>query len=256
VLTGAQGWSLVELPRNVGFGAGVNAGVARARDLGDERVLVLNPDATIDADSAAALVAASRADAAALVGPRIVTGEGRTWFAGAVLDPGRGTTRRARPEELGTDRTWQTGACFVATVAAWESVGGFDDDYFMYWEDVDLSWRWHEAGGPVVLVEQAVAVHDVGGTQGGTGKSPLYVYFNCRNRLLFARKRLGSRNGRQWWRGSAAYAWNVATRGSRRMLARHPLLLWWALRGTFAGAFGSATPSAFGATRNNPGSAP
>jgi len=241
-LCSANGWELVALQWNAGFGAGVNAGVGRARELGCARVLALNPDATIDADSVAALLAASRADAAALVGPRIIRSDGTTWFAGAVLDPETGTTRRARPEELGGARTWQTGACFVATIAEWDAVGGFDDDYFMYWEDIDLSWRWHEAGGQVALVEAATAVHDAGGTQAGGGKSPLYVYFNCRNRLLFARKRLGSRNGRRWWRGSLAYAWGVATRGSRRMLARHPLLLWSALRGTLAGAFGPLAP--------------
>ena len=241
-LCSTNGWELVALPRNAGFGAGVNAGVDRARALGCTRVLVLNPDATIEADSASVLLAASRADAAALVGPRIVRGDGSTWFAGALLDPRTGTTRRAGPDELGTARTWQTGACFVATIGRWDAVGGFDDDYFMYWEDIDLSWRWHAAGGGIVLVERATAVHDAGGTQSGEGKSSLYVYFNCRNRLLFARKRLGSRSGRTWWRGSAAYGWKVATRGSRRVLARHPLLLWWAARGTFAGAFGPLGP--------------
>lgn len=238
----ANGWDLVELPRNEGFGAGVNAGVARARDLGSTRVLALNPDATIDPDSVRVLVGASRADPGALIGPRIVRRDATTWFAGAVLDPERGTTRRARDDELDSDRTWQTGACFLATIAMWDAVGGFDDDYFMYWEDIDLSWRWHDAGGTLVLRADATAVHDAGGTQSGAGKSPLYVYFNCRNRLLFARKRLASRYGRRWWRGSITYAWSVATRGSRRRLARHPMLLLWALRGTLAGAFGPLTP--------------
>lgn len=241
-LCAANRWDLVELARNEGFGAGVNAGVARARDLGSTRVLALNPDATIDPDSVRAMLDASRADPRALVGPRIFRGDATVWFAGAVLDPQHGTTRRARVDELGGDRTWQTGACFLATIAMWEAVGGFDDDYFMYWEDIDLSWRWHQAGGAVILVAGATAVHDAGGTQAGTGKSSLYVYFNCRNRLLFARKRLASRYGRRWWRGSIAYAWNVATRGSRRMLARHPLLLWTAFRGTLAGAFGPLEP--------------
>ena len=233
---------LVELPCNVGFGAGINAGVARARDLGCARVLALNPDATIDPDSVRVLLDASRADPRALLGPRIVRSDGTTWFSGAVLDPENGTTRRARPDELDGDRTWQTGACFLATIAMWDVVGGFDDDYFMYWEDLDLSWRWREAGGSVLLCADATAVHDAGGTQSGAGKSSLYVYFNCRNRLLFARKRFSSRHGRRWWRGSVAYAWSVATRGSRRMLARHPLLLWSALRGTLAGAFGPLAP--------------
>ncbi|MCD2440994.1 glycosyltransferase family 2 protein [Agromyces sp. SYSU K20354] len=241
-LCATNDWILVELPRNEGFGAGVNAGVARARELACTRVLALNPDATIDADSVRALLTASRADPRALVAPRIVRPDATVWFAGAVLDQRNGTTRRARDDELGGRTTWQTGAAFLAPIPMWDEVGGFDDDYFMYWEDIDLSWRWHEAGGRLALVESATAVHDAGGTQAGAGKSPMYVYFNCRNRLLFARKRFGSRYGRRWWRGSIAYGWSVATRGSRRMLAKHPLLLWSALRGTLAGAFGSLTP--------------
>lgn len=241
-LCDANDWNLVELRRNEGFGAGVNAGVARARELACTRVLAINPDATIDPDSVRMLVAASRADPRALVAPRIVRPDAAVWFSGAVLDPGTGTTRRARAGELEGDRTWQTGACFLATIAMWDEVGGFDDDYFMYWEDIDLSWRWREAGGRLILLEEATAVHDAGSTQSGAGKSPMYVYFNCRNRLLFARKRFGSRYGRQWWPRSVAYGWSVATRGSRRMLAKHPLLLWAAFRGTLAGAFGGLTP--------------
>ncbi|RXZ71943.1 glycosyltransferase [Agromyces albus] len=241
-LCAAHEWVLVELPRNEGFGAGVNAGVARARELACTRVLALNPDATIDPDSVRTLLAASRADPRALVAPRIVRPDGGGWFSGAVLDPRTGTTRRASGIELEGDSTWQTGACFLVTIAMWDEVGGFDDDYFMYWEDIDLSWRWHEAGGRLVLLEDATAVHDPGGTQFGAGKSPLYVYFNCRNRLLFARKRFASRFGRRWWPASVRYAWSVATRGSRRMLAKHPLLVWSAFRGTLAGAFGSLTP--------------
>lgn len=235
-------WTLVELQRNEGFGAGMNAGVTRARELACTRVLALNPDATIDHDSVRMLLAASRADPRALVAPRIVRPDAAVWFSGAVLDPRTGTTRRARGDELEGERTWQTGACFLATIAMWDEVGGFDDDYFMYWEDIDLSWRWREAGGKLILLEDATAVHDAGGTQSGPGKSPMYVYFNCRNRLLFARKRFGSRYGRRWWPRSVAYGWNVATRGSRRMLAKHPLLLWAAFRGTLAGAFGGLTP--------------
>lgn len=241
-LCAANGWDLVQLRSNEGFGAGMNAGVDRARELGCTRVLAINPDATIDPESVRALLSASLADPDALIGPRIVRGDATVWFSGAVLDPRTGATRRAHAGELDGDRTWQTGACFIATIEMWDAVGGFDDDYFMYWEDIDLSWRWREAGGRLILLDGATAVHDPGGTQAGEGKSALYVYYNCRNRLLFARKRFGSRYGRRWWPGSVAYAWNVATRGSRRMLAKHPLLLWSAFRGTLAGAFGGLTP--------------
>ena len=169
-LSATNGWSLVELPRNAGFGAGVNAGVARARELDCTRVLALNPDATIDADSVRVLLAASAAEPRALIGPRVVRSDGTAWFSGAVLDARNGTTRRARETELAGDRTWQTGACFMATIAMWDEVGGFDDDYFMYWEDIDLSWRWRDAGGTLLLLPDATAVHDAGGTQSRRGQ--------------------------------------------------------------------------------------
>ena len=86
---------------------------------------------------------------------------------GGSAGPRTGTTRRAREVELAGDRTWQTGACFMATIAMWDEVGGFDDDYFMYWEDIDLSWRWREAGGTLIVRPEATAVHDAGGTQSG-----------------------------------------------------------------------------------------
>ena len=219
----------------------------RARDLDCARVLALNPDATIDPDSVRVLLEASRADPDALVGPRIVRSDGTTWFSGAVLDPENGTTRRARPDELDGDRTWQTGACFLATIAMWDAVGGFDDDYFMYWEDLDLSWRWRAAGGALLLRADATAVHDAGGTQSGSGKSSLYVYFNCRNRLLFARKRLASTHAVGGGGGAASPTPGASPReAAGAMLARHPLLLWPAFRGTLAGAFGPLSRAAYG----------
>src|SRR5690606_40890410 len=51
--------------------------------------------------------------------------------------------------------------------SAWEETGGFDEDYFLYWEDVDFALRVDDAGGALRLVESATAVHDEGGTQGG-----------------------------------------------------------------------------------------
>ena len=153
-------------------------------------MLALNPDATIDADSVRVLLAASRADPRALIGPRSRPERRDDLVLGRRAGPTRTGPRDGRaPTELDGDRTWQTGACFLATIAMWDEVGGFDDDYFMYWEDIDLSWRWRDAGGTLILLADATAVHDAGGTQAGAGKSPLYVYFNCRNRLLFARKR-------------------------------------------------------------------
>ena len=65
----------------------------------------------------------------------------------------------------------------------------------MYWEDLEFSFRCRQLGGELV-VPDLTAVHAVGGTQGASGKSPLYRYYNCRNRLLFARRNLSRRQSR------------------------------------------------------------
>ena len=66
-----------------------------------------------------------------------------------------------------------------------------------------------------------VAVHSVGGTQ-GESKSPLYYYWNCRNRLLFAAQHLGSADRRRWAVRTVPYAIEVVSRGGRRQLVHPP----------------------------------
>ncbi len=68
----------------------------------------------------------------------------------------------------------------------WDLVGGFDESYFLYWEDVDLSWRIVAAGGRLAVAEDLTAFHAVGATQAGSTKSATYVYYSARNRLRFA----------------------------------------------------------------------
>ncbi len=95
---------------------------------------------------------------------------------------------------------WVSGACFAISARAVAPVGGFDEDYFLYWEDVDFSRRVRAAGGSVrVILDTASAVHDEGGTHddrpAGRAKSETYYYYNIRNRLLFA-QRLARRGAR------------------------------------------------------------
>jgi N-acetylglucosaminyl-diphospho-decaprenol L-rhamnosyltransferase len=54
---------------------------------------------------------------------------------------------------------WVSGACILVRRDAWEAVGGFDPDYFMYLEDVDLCWRLGKAGWAVGYEPAAGAVH-------------------------------------------------------------------------------------------------
>ncbi|MBC7723497.1 MAG: glycosyltransferase family 2 protein [Burkholderiaceae bacterium] len=232
-----HGWALVRNPVNLGFGAAMNVGVARARELGCSVFLLLNPDASIERDSLEELYERAVADPLALRSPRVDRPDGTRWFDGATVLIRQGRTSTAAGSISSAPFGWISGACLVVHEELWERVGGFDESFFLYWDDVDLSWRCVEVGGRLVVDSDLVAVHSVGGTQRGAGKSALYVFHNCRNRLVFAGIHLTRVQTLRWILGSWRYAWAVVNRGGRREFARNAVpLAGAAVGGTVAGA--------------------
>ncbi len=241
-LGAASGWHVVTMPDNRGFGAACNAGVAAARELGCRTFLFLNPDAVITPAVVAELRAQSLREPLSLVSPRLLSSDGEVVFLAARTDLRDGRVRR-RPAADGPRTTdpgdWLCGACVVVHDELLTRIGGFDEGYFLYWEDVDLGFRAVAAGATVVLREDLAAVHDEGGTHGedrrGRAKSALYYRYNARNRLLFAARHLGRRALLRWVLTTPAVTWDILLRGGRRQLLREPALLWAAARGALAG---------------------
>lgn len=223
-----EGWIPLLQSENLGFGAGVNRGVEAARADGRTRYLLINPDATIDADATHLLLESVDVDEKVVAAPLVEDGAGRVWSAGHVLDLDDGATHGRSWAQKHPDarvRRWLTGAALMINDEAWTAVGGFDEDYFLYWEDVDFSLRVEDAGGRLLLVEEAKAVHDEGGTQGiGDpeihAKSPLYYYYNIRNRMLLAQKLFDADTVRRWDASSWRAAREVLLRGGRRQLLK------------------------------------
>jgi N-acetylglucosaminyl-diphospho-decaprenol L-rhamnosyltransferase len=177
---------VVRTGANLGYGAGVNRGLAAT---GAEFVLVSNPDVSVHPGALATLMTAFAADPTlAIAGPSILATDGTRYpsarrfpsmavAAGHVLlgmlVPGNRFTRRYALGYLDAEATvnvdWVSGACFMARHRALTELGGFDESYFMYVEDVDLCWRAHRAGWNVAYVPAAVATH----VQGlSTGRRP------------------------------------------------------------------------------------
>jgi GT2 family glycosyltransferase len=239
-LAAGGGWLTVLPDGNKGFGGGMNLGVARARESGARCFLLLNPDATIAADQLSALVERGSGHPLTMLSPRIVRPDGSRWFDGAdlYLDDGRIHSRRRR-EQLAPTRwePWLSGACLLVSDELWDLVGGFDEEYFLYWEDVDLSHRVLAAGGALEVCDDIVAIHAEGGTQGeghereGGAKSGTYYYYNIRNRMLFASRNLEPGDLRRWRRLSLAVAWEVLLQGGRRQFLRSPIALTSGARG-------------------------
>jgi N-acetylglucosaminyl-diphospho-decaprenol L-rhamnosyltransferase len=174
----AAGAHYAPMDSNVGYGSAMNAGVALLP--ADIRWVVLsNPDVVLTSGSIDELVRVARSDEAiAAVGPALLTGDGEIYpSARAVpsLRTGVGHalfvnlwvenpwTRAYRNDReaaaVERDAGWLSGACILVRRELFEEVGGFDPGYFMYFEDVDLGYRFGKAGYRNVYAPSAVAVH-------------------------------------------------------------------------------------------------
>ena len=185
VLEPFPGATLLEPGANLGYGAAVNYAADRLDD-DTEWILVTNPDVEFTPGSIDELLAvASADDRIGVVGPRITNDDGsiypsarnlpsltagaghavfhRIWpgnpWSKRYLQADKSTTTGTEPLASG----WLSGACLLVRRAAFEQVGGFDDRFFMYFEDVDLGERLGNAGWKVLYVPSA-SVHHAGGT--------------------------------------------------------------------------------------------
>jgi N-acetylglucosaminyl-diphospho-decaprenol L-rhamnosyltransferase len=190
VRTRYPGVRLIPMGRNAGFGAGVNAGAAATRS---EYVLALNPDTRLKGEDALAMAAAARDLGAAVVGPRLVGADGREELSFSTRDSLAGdfgwmlSWRAGRPGKvLSSPRevAWVTGACLMARRDDFEGVHGFDEGYFLYFEDADLCRRIRLKGGRVMHDPRFRAVHRRGGSSRG-GEGSLEVAYR-RSQMRFA----------------------------------------------------------------------
>jgi N-acetylglucosaminyl-diphospho-decaprenol L-rhamnosyltransferase len=201
---------------NVGFGAGVNRGMAALADgtSTPEWIMVCNPDLVIHPGALAALHQALQTeDAWALVGPRIFTETGGVYpsvrnfpsftdAAGhallALFNPRNPFTLRYNPGtpagDVITGAGWVSGSCFLARRSALEELGGFDESYFMYNEDMDLCWRAHHAGWGVGFAGTAEVTHVQGVS---TARHPYRMMVAHHRSAL----RFTSRTTKGWRRG-------------------------------------------------------
>ena len=160
---------------NGGFGAACNLG-ARASDA--ERILLLNPDAWLRPGALAALDERLRSrPRLGLVAPRLLYPDGGRQFGwapptsvlGEALQKLRNRFERSAWAHASWLRrfcfgAWFTGACLLVRRSAFASVAGFDERFFLYFEDVDFCRRLRKAGWRFAEVASAEGVHVKGGT--------------------------------------------------------------------------------------------
>jgi GT2 family glycosyltransferase len=156
--------TVVESGSNTGFAGGCNLGVAHATG---EFVALLNNDAKPHRDWISAAVAAFEEDPSiGSVASKVLDWDGKlidyvdgslTWF-------GMGYKREVeKPDssayDVAKDVLFGTGAAMFVRAALYREVGGFDERFFMFYEDVDLGWRLNLLGYRVRYVPTSIAYH-------------------------------------------------------------------------------------------------
>lgn len=155
---------VVEAGHNRGFGQGVNLGAASSCA---PLLLVLNSDATVMAGSVGLLVEALTADdGVGVVAPAIYAPDGRTLQPTAYGRlPRRGDILLGRWSRSPSDETapeWVSGVAMMVRRADFDGVGGFDQRFEMYFEDLDLCRRLRD-GGKVARRQASATVVHIGG---------------------------------------------------------------------------------------------
>ena len=162
--------TLIKNPRNLGFAGGINTGLVYARKQGFEYIGVLNPDAVADKNWCRALVDELSSQPKCGIATGILQRrDGKTldttgdFYTTWGLP---GPRNRDEPIENAPSKPGEvfgaTGGGAIYRAAMFDDIDMFDEDFFMYYEDVDLSFRAQLAGWKVRFTPKAITYHKVG----------------------------------------------------------------------------------------------
>lgn len=196
----------IESSKNVGFSGGNNLGIRKAMHSGADFVVLVNNDAIVDKKCIEELVLFAQKHNASLVSPKIYFYKGNEyhksrykdkdlgnvlWYAGGKMDWDNvvgfhiGVDEVDRGQFEGEEEIdYVSGCCMLLSKELIENVGIFNEGYFLYYEDNDLSQRAKKKGFKIMYDPKAIVWHKNAASSGGSG-SELQDYYITRNRMLF-----------------------------------------------------------------------
>jgi N-acetylglucosaminyl-diphospho-decaprenol L-rhamnosyltransferase len=229
---------LFDTGANLGYGTAVNRAVRHLYESGgvDDWLIVANPDVQWGPGSIDALLeAAARWPRAGALGPLIHDPDGSVYPSARHLpslirggmhavvgpfwkrNPWTAAYRQERLEPSERPVGWLSGSCLLLRRSAFDQVGGFDERYFMYMEDVDLGDRLGRAGWLSVYVPTAEVLHHKGHSTGHDPESHLAAHHRSTYLFLADRHTGWLRAPLRWTlRGSLAVRSRLMVRNSRR----------------------------------------
>lgn len=207
----SDGTHYIKNNKNLGFSGGNNVGIQYALSKEVEYLLILNNDTIVKDDFLSPMIYEMENDkSVSIVVPKIYFAPGHEfhknryrvkeqgkviWYAGGTIDWANVIGHHVGVDEIDSENKYAstqltdyaTGACMLIRASVIRKVGMFDKDYFLYYEDSDLSMRVQKAGYSIKFVPSATIWHKNAGSTGGSG-SQLQDYYITRNRLLFGFK--------------------------------------------------------------------
>lgn len=190
--------SLLQTGENKGYAGGMLVGANYSRNNGADLVWFLNNDTVILPDTLSELLASiERNGLEYLYSPQILylSDPNRVYFAGAYLNPETGMlegkskfrspTYGVTQDDLISDVI--QGASFIAPAKIIDQLGFMDEDFFLYWEEFDYSFRLAQQGIKFICVLSARMLHKKEGTPSSESFNldRVRVYYRIRNRIIF-----------------------------------------------------------------------
>lgn len=180
---------VIECEENTGFAKGNNIGIEYAISQGADYVLLLNVDTWIDEKMVECLL--QNATPLAVAVPKIYCDRRmmKTWYAGGEIDYEKGNSYHCQYTDSQAPKkiSFACGCCILIHKSIIRQVGLFDEKYYLYFEDTDLSMRFTQNHIDINFVPTARMWHKIGGSGGSKGRL-IKTYYMVRNQLYFVRK--------------------------------------------------------------------
>lgn len=155
------GLLIIRNKENGGFAKGVNQGISAARTIGATHVWIFNPDARARSSALSALIEYSHRYPKAMFSPVIFDRGGNVWFSGGNINFFRmRAVHRDSLEASGlSTEEFLTGCALFVPWEIIDRIGGFDERFFLYYEDADYSVRARAAGYDLRIVPESGVDH-------------------------------------------------------------------------------------------------
>lgn len=196
---------LIRSEVNLGFAGGHNKGILYGLSKGAEFILILNNDTILEKDFLKELLSPMNSEKIGVTVPKIYFTKGHEfhkerysnsetgkifWYAGGIIDWQNVISSHRGVDEVDKGQydkmeptEFATGACLLIKREVLEKTKGFDERYFLYYEDGDLNMKVKRLGYKILYVPKSIVWHNNAGSSGSG--STLQDYYISRNRLLF-----------------------------------------------------------------------